>query len=200
MPFKPGVSGNPAGRKPGTHRRSTPGFEQLLAEIRTDLRDGGNGCKDGKAVDPRDLLIAVVSHSGFDVAIRVQAASIAIAYERARKTARHISSAIDLPAPQTVEEATRNIGELAALGAAGKIGLDEAGDLISYQRAYIEARVGLDIEGRMTELRQIVERLQASARPVDAVVIGGLGPLRGTDVLMPALNRPVNGGEPEDAS
>ena len=103
-----------------------------------------------------------------------------------------------MPIPVTVEDAVANIATINALAAAGKIGLDEAGDLANLAKSYIEAKVGLDIESQMIELRQIVEKLSTSARPVEATVVGGLGTMPGLEgVLMPALGPPANGGDPE---
>ena len=79
-------------------------------------------------------------------ALRITAASVLMPYRHSRMTARKISTPIDLPVPETVEQATANIAKISIMAAAGKIGLDEANDLVGYQRAYIEAHVGLDVE------------------------------------------------------
>jgi hypothetical protein len=194
MPFRPGQSGNPEGRKHGTRNRKT--LALAAAPIEAETLKGKNG---RKVVNALALLSSIALRSEVNLALRISAATALAPYQNARKAHRYIDRGFDLPAPATVEEATQNIAQLGTLAAAGKIGLDEANDLIGYQRAYIEARVGLDIEGQMLELRQIVEKLSSSARPVDAVVIGGLGPLPGTRIEMPVLNRSTNGGEPGDS-
>ena len=191
MVFKPGQSGNPGGRKPGTRNHKTLAAEQAIAA-------GAGGGRNGhKAVDPRDLLTSIVACAETNLALRMQAALGLMPYLHARKSTRYIDRVLDLPVPATVEEAAQNIAKLSSLAAAKTIGLDEMNDLIGAQKAYIEARVGLDIEGQMLELRQIIERLQASARPIDAVVVGGLPPLSGTNILMPPLGQATNSGDSE---
>ena len=151
-------------------------------------------------LDPAVYLSAVVSHREAPASLRIQAAAVLMPFRHSRMTARYLRTPIDLPPPATVEEATANIGKISALAAAGQLGLDEANDLAGLQKSYIEAKVGLDIEGQMLELRQIVERLSTSARPVDATILGGLPRLPGTAIDMPALSPPANGGEPEAGS
>jgi hypothetical protein len=149
-------------------------------------------------LDPAVYLQTVVSHRKAPASLRIQAAAVLMPYRHSRMTARYMRTPIDLPPPATVEEATTNIGKIGALAAAGKLGLDEANDLAGLQKSYIEAKVGLDIESQMVELRQIVEKLSASARPVEAMISGGLPVPPGWEgVKMPALSPPVNGGESE---
>lgn len=147
-------------------------------------------------LDPAVYLQTVVSHRKAPASLRIQAAAVLMPYRHSRRTARCILTPIDLPPPATVEEATANIGKISALAAAGKVGLDEANDLAGLQKSYIEAKVGLDIEGQMLELRQIVERLSASAaHTVDAVVSGGLPLLPGAQV-----RPPLHPGKSEDSA
>ena len=191
MVFKPGQSGNPAGRAPGTRNRKTLAAEQAVEVAATKDKNGRD------VVDPRDLT-SIVSCAETNVALQITAATALLPYLYLRKTARSIDRAFDLPVPATVEHATENIAKISTLAAAGKVGLDEVNDLVGYQRAFIEAKVGLDIEGQMLELRQIVEKLSVSARPVDAVVVGGLPPLPGTRISLPNLSG--NGDDPEAGS
>ena len=117
-------------------------------------------------LDPSVFLHSVVSHRRAPAALRIQAAAVLMPYRHSRRTARCILAPLDLPVATTVEQATENIAKISTMAAAGKVGLDEANDLVGYQKAFIEAKVGLDIEGQMLELRQIVERLSASAGPL----------------------------------
>ena len=192
MTFRPGQSGNPTGRKPGSLGKKTLALAEKPIEAATTEDENGR-----KVVNSLELLASIVSRTEVNLALRISAASALAPYQHSRKSTRYIDRTIDLPIPATVEEATANIAKLSALAAAKTIGLDEMADLIGAQKAYIEARVGLDIEGQMAELRQMIERLQGSAaRTIDATVVGGLGPLPGTRIEMPAL---ANGnGEPED--
>ena len=59
---------------------------------------------------------------------------------------RKITTPVDLPEPDTVEQAVANTAKITALAAAGTIGLDEATDLANLQKSYVELKVGLDIE------------------------------------------------------
>jgi hypothetical protein len=193
--FKPGVSGNPKGRAPGTRNRKTLAAGQAIDAAATKDKNGR------KVVDPRDLLTSIVSSTETNPALRISAATALLPYLYLRKTARYIDRTIELPVPQSVEEAAANIARLASLAAEKVIGLDEMESLVNAQRAYVEVRIGLDVENRMTELRELVERVAASARPVDAVISGGLPRMPGhEDVLLPVFAPPTNGGEPEDAS
>lgn len=186
MPFSPGRSGNPGGRKSGSRNRKTVHADMAMRELENLPTD----------LDPAVYLQAVVSHRKAPAALRIQASAILMPFRHSRMTARYLRTPIDLPPPVNVEEAVANIGKISALAAAGQLGLDEANDLAGLQKSYIEAKVGLDIEGQMLELRQIVERLSTSARPVDAVVVGGLSPLPGTNISMPRLSGPpANGGD-----
>lgn len=192
MPFRPGQSGNPSGRKPGSLGKKTLAAAANPIEAETTTDENGR-----KVVDPLVLLSTIASNTDANLALRISAASALAPYRHSRKSARYLDRAIDLPAPATVEEATANIAKLASLAAAKTIALDEMNDLIGAQKSFIEAKVGLDIEGQMLELRQIVEKLSAAARPAEATIVGGLPRLPGTRIAMPALGAPANGGDPE---
>ena len=148
MPFRPGQSGNPAGRKPGSRGKKTLAAEQAIEVAATKDKNGR------KVVDALELLSAIVSCAETNVALRISAASALAPYQHSRKSARYLDRVIELPAPATVEQATANIAKLSALAAAKTIALDEMNDLIGAQKSFIEAKVGLDIEGQMLELRQ----------------------------------------------
>jgi hypothetical protein len=64
---------------------------------------------------------------------------------------RYITTKIDLPIVSTVEEATACIAQIGSLAAAGKLALDEANDLVGYQKAFIEAKIGTDPEQRLLD-------------------------------------------------
>lgn len=180
MVFKPGQSGNPQGRRPKIKKKV------LLA-----VSIGGGD------VDELDLLSAIVSHPEIDPHMRMQAAGLLAPYRHA-KMARWVEEAIDVPTSSTVEEATAAIARISSMARVKRISLETANDLISQEKSFIEAKVGLDIEGQMAELRQIVEKLSAaSVHTVEATILGGLPSLPGTRISMPALSAPVNGDDSE---
>jgi hypothetical protein len=133
MPFKPGQSGNPRGRTPGAVVPKITLQAAALAAAKGD-------------VDSLAFLRLVVSAEQLDVSARLTAAGLLAPYEHSRKTRRKITEPLDLPKPATVEQAIENIAEIGKLAAAGKIGLDEANDLVGHQKAFVEAKVGTDIE------------------------------------------------------
>jgi hypothetical protein len=187
MPFRPGQSGNPAGRKPGALGKKTLALAEKPIEVATTRGKNGR-----KVADSLELLSQIVARTEVNLALRISAASALAPYQHVRKSTRYIDRVLDLPCPTSVEEATANIARLGTLAAAKTIALDEMNDLIGAQKAFIEAKIGSNVEAQMAELRQMIERLQGSAaRTIDATVVGGLGPLPGTNITMPIL---ANGG------
>jgi hypothetical protein len=157
------VSGNLAGRppqKPGEKRPHRKKIELVITP------GGGD-------VDELDLLSAIVSHPDIDVRTRMGAAS-ALARYRHPPAPRKISKPVDIPASETVEQATLSIGKIASLAAAGEIGLDEGGDLVKFFEAFITARTEQDLEAR---LRLVEDLLERDPPPAMVEVSGGLPPL-----------------------
>jgi hypothetical protein len=138
----------------------------------------------GGNVNELDLLSSIVSHKDVDLHMRMTAAGILARY-RHPYASRHVSKPLGLTIPQTVEDAVGNIARIGTMAANDEISIDEGRDLIDFQKAYIEAKVGGDLEDRMVELEAIVAR----AVPSVAVTIEqGLPPLPGADVIMPRLD------------
>ena len=132
--WKLGESGNRAGRPKGAKGLKTLAKEYdavaaKAAAAKTDAE--ANGTK----VDLLAFLSTVATDVGLNVAVRIQAAGMALPFLYAKKTARYLSSAIKLPQPKSVEDATANIAKISTLAAAGKIGLDEANDLVGLQKS-----------------------------------------------------------------
>jgi hypothetical protein len=178
MPWGPGESGNPKGRKVGW-RKPKQKLSLKQAAVRGDA-------------DALAFLSAVLADDRAGTPFRIQAAGLLLPYQRARVTARFIREEIDLPVSTTVEQATETIAKIGSLAAAGKLGLDEANDLVGHQKAYIEAAVGTDLEAQIAELRETVQKLSASSRALDVTVLGGLPNLPGSRVEMPTLRGPEN--------
>src|SRR5262249_33692002 len=139
MTFKPGESGNPRGRVLGSRNRPKTNLVLRLLKDRVDT-------------DPLDLLSAVVTKADAPLELRIQCAGLLAPYQHARCTTRYIKRKIKPPVVPTVEEATDCIARIGALAAAGKLGLDEATDLVNMQRAFIESKTATDVERRVLEI------------------------------------------------
>lgn len=191
MPFRPGQSGNPGGRKPGALGKKTLAAQQAIDVVTTEDANGR------KVVDALELLSAIVSAPETNVALRISAASALAPYQHSRKASRYIEHTIDLPAPTTVEQATENIAKLASLAAAKTIALDEMNDLIGAQKAFIDARSDTETELRLANIERLL-REHPHLSAIDMQVIGGLPGLPGTSILMPppAMRIKPGNGEP----
>src|SRR6516165_2052077 len=177
MTFKPGQSGNPKGRTPGRRNAKTRAVLEKL-----------NGVADALA-----LLGEMVASAEAPLALRVTAATALAPYQYP-KAPRLLRKKIDLPAPTTIEEATACIAQIGVLAAARRIGLDEANDLVNFQKAYIEAKIGTDLEQRMLVIEQALQNANIN---LGVTVSGGLPVLPGTQIDMPQLTAPPpdgNGG------
>ena len=192
MPYRLGQSGNPRGRPVGSRKRPTA----LVLRIMKERND----------TDPLALLSTIVTTAEAPLELRVQAAGMLAPYTHSRCTARYIGKKIDLPVVETVEQATACIAQIGALAAAGKLALDEANDLVGYQKAFIEAKIGTDLEQRMLVIEQALQNANIN---LGVTVQGGLPVPPGCeDVIMPQLTAaprngagrddgPVLGGDPD---
>jgi len=158
MPYKPGESGNPRGRVPGSRNRPKTNLVLRLLKDRADT-------------DPLDLLSAVVTRADAPLELRVQCAGLLAPYQHARCTTRYIKHKIKLPVVSTVEEATDCIARIGVLAAAGKLGLDEATDLVNMQRAFIESKTATDVERRVLEIEAALANANLN---LGVTVAGGL--------------------------
>jgi hypothetical protein len=136
------------------------------------------------AADALEFFAVVIARKDIPLSLRLQAAGLLAPFQHSRRVSRPITKPIDLPIASTVEQATQIIAQLGALAAAGKIGLDEANDLVGHQKAYIEARVTTDTEARLDAIEKALERLAPS---VEIEVSGGMPDLPGTDLILPRL-------------
>jgi hypothetical protein len=188
MTFKPGQSGNPKGRTPGRRNAKTRAVLEKL-----------NGVADALA-----LLGEMVASAEAPLALRVTAATALAPYQYP-KAPRLLRKKIDLPEPVTIEDATANIARIGVFAAARRIGLDEANDLVNFQKAYIEARIGCELEQRIATLEHALQNAHIN---LGVSVVGGMPPLPGTTIDMPQLTAapsrnerdradgPVLGGDP----
>jgi hypothetical protein len=171
MTFKPGQSGNPRARLPGSRNRKKTALVLRILKGRGDT-------------DPLDLLSAIVTCAEAPLELRVQAVGMRAPYQHSRCTARYIGKKIDLPVVETVEQATACIAQIGALAAAGKLALDEANDLVGYQKAFIEAKIGTELEQRIAVIELALQRANIN---LGVAVEGGMPVMRGCEnVKVPA--------------
>jgi hypothetical protein len=91
-----------------------------------------------------------------DEGIRIAAATALAPYQfskwQSSPVPRYIETPVDLPEPETVEQATQQIAHLGTLLASGQIELDFHAALVASRRAWIESRIGSDLEARILAL------------------------------------------------
>jgi len=167
MTFKPGQSGNPKGPTPGRPNAKTRAVLEKL-----------NGVADSLA-----LLGEMVASSETPLSLCMHAA-IGLAPYQYPKAPRLLRKKIDLPEPATIEDATANLARIGALAAARRIGLDEASDLANLQKAFIEAKIGTELEQRITTIELALTKANLN---LGIAVQGGMPVMPGhEDVIMPA--------------
>jgi hypothetical protein len=127
--FKPGQSGNPRGKPKGARHHATRIVEQLLD-------------KDAKllAVKARDMALA-----GDTVALR-------LCLERLCPPRRNRPLNLDLPAIETLADASAAVSKVIASMAAGELTPDEAGSVIALVDAKRRILVDVDLEARVAAL------------------------------------------------
>jgi hypothetical protein len=132
--------------------------------------------------DPAEFLTAVMESPQALPALRLHAAAVLMPFRYGRVTTRPISKAVEIPAPQTVQDALDNISQVSALAAARYIGLDEASDLIGFQKSFIEAKATTELEERVLAVENA---LKERAPIVEVEVKSDLPSLPGTQIAMP---------------
>jgi hypothetical protein len=167
--WKPGVSGNPKGRAPGTRNRRTQEIWDKL-EARGDL-------------DPAEFLSSIVHNEKTDASLRVTAAGLLMPYKYSKLGLEpqpaplvYVAETVELPHPHaaTVAHTLENIEHVSQLRRTGKLDQDTADRLVAEQRIL---RDGLIEEQKL---------LFAQGGPKDQTirVLGGLPPLPGTNIDM----------------
>jgi hypothetical protein len=127
--FKPGESGNPAGRPPGARNKTTRAVEELL--------DGEAETLTRKAVD--------MAKAGDIQALRICLDRIA----PARKD-RYVP--IDLPALDSAADAVKASAVIVAALSAGDLSPSEASELSKLVGNYVTALTAADFEKRLAQL------------------------------------------------
>ena len=160
--WAPGVSGNPAGRKPGSYTKRNEEMFQRLAK-RGDR-------------DPADILSEIASDEAERKELRIQAAAALLPYRYAKHGLLpappplvYVEHPVELPHPHATEirQVIENLEYLSALRRDGKLDLAAADALISDMRLVRDA---LEMEAKL---------LLAQGGPRDSTIriVGGLPPL-----------------------
>jgi hypothetical protein len=170
--YKPGQSGNPAGRKP---------LKKILRNVPPKF------AKDFKAID---LVASIAQYDAVPLQQRAAAAMFVASYQELKPSERTIED-LQLPKPTSVAIATENIAEIAHAVTSGKLSPDMAPKVIAPQKDFIDAVVGSNLEQRLAALEQAAER---NPLMVKTVVLGGLPKLPGTAITMPELGSPSSDG------
>jgi Family of unknown function (DUF5681) len=127
--FKPGQSGNPRGKPKGTRHRATRIVEQLLDQDAKLLAERA-----------RDMALA-----GDTVALR-------LCLERLCPPRKGRPVTLDLPAIETLADASAAVSRVIASTAAGELTPDEAGSVIALIDAKRRILADVDLEARVTAL------------------------------------------------
>jgi hypothetical protein len=135
MTFKPGQSGNPAGKPPGARNRTTRAVEELL--------DGEADTLTRKAIE--------LAKAGDMQALRLCLDRIA----PARKD-RYVP--IDLPALDSAADAVKASAVIMAALSAGDLSPSEASELSKLVGNYVTALTAADFEKRLAQLETAAAR------------------------------------------
>jgi hypothetical protein len=169
MTFQPGHTFSP-GRRHGSRNKRT-------AEIFHRLESRGD-------IDPADLLSSIVTNPQEAQELRIQAAGLLMPYKYGKHGSipplRYIDEPVQLPEPQTIEQANRNIAYISNLKAQGLIDLDFANSLIADNTTIANNLIAEE------ELRFKIN--PPETRDTTIRIEGGLPALPGTNISMPVLN------------
>jgi hypothetical protein len=177
MGYKPGQSGNPKGRPPG--RRGLDAGALFVLRVEREK------C-------PVAFLEAVTANNAVPLQTRTQAAGLLLPYKAPRCTERFISKPIDLPVSTDAVQAKANITAIKALAAAGRLGLDEANDLIAMEVKVIEAYAVVEMQ---IDLQATERAFLDNPPPLEVEVAGGLPVAPGMEgVRMPPRKLPLPRG------
>src|SRR5262245_9652388 len=169
MTFQPGHTFSPGRRHGSRNKRTEEIFNRL--ENRGDL-------------DPADLLSTIVTNTEEPKELRIQAAGLLMPYKYGKHGSipplRYINEPVQLPEPQTIEQANKNIAYISNLKAQGLIDLDFANSLIADNTTIANNLIAEE------ELKFKIS--PPETRDPTITVVGGLPALPGTDITMPVLN------------
>jgi hypothetical protein len=135
MTFKPGQSGNPAGKPPGARNRTTRAVEELL--------DGEADTLTRKAIE--------LAKAGDMQALR-------LCLDRIAPTRKDRYVPIDLPALDSAADAVKASAVIMAALSAGDLSPSEASELSKLVGNYVTALTAADFEKRLAQLETAAAR------------------------------------------
>jgi hypothetical protein len=135
MTFKPGQSGNPAGKPPGARNRTTRAVEELL--------DGEADTLTRKAIE--------LAKAGDMQALR-------LCLDRIAPTRKDRYVPIDLPALDSAADAVKASAVIMAALSAGDLSPSEASELSKLVGNYVAALTAADFEKRLAQLETAAAR------------------------------------------
>src|SRR6516162_8229353 len=145
-------------------------------ELRYRLQNRGDA-------DPADFCSQIVSSPDEPTELKLQAANFLLPYLYPKRgavaTPRYIDEPIDLPIPETIEQANKNIAYISNLKAQGVIDLDFANSLIADNTTIANNLIAEE------ELRYKIS--PPETRDTTIQITGGLPALPGTSITMPVL-------------
>src|SRR6516164_3288803 len=173
--FQPGNTES-TGRPPGSPNKRTN-------ELRYRLQNRGD-------VDPADFCSQIVSSPNEPTELKLAAANYLLPYLYPKRgavaTPRYIDEPIQLPEPQTIEQANKNIAYISNLKAQGLIDLDFANSLIADNTTIANNLIAEE------ELKFKIS--PPETRDTTITITGGLPPLPGTRIDMPMLDGHATNG------
>src|SRR5262245_42024511 len=157
--------------------RPTGAPNKRTNELRYRLQNRGD-------VDPADFCSSIVSNPNEPTELKLAAANYLLPYLYSKRgavaTPRYIDEPVQLPEPQTIEQANKNIAYISNLKAQGLIDLDFANSLIADNTTIANNLIAEE------ELKFKIS--PPETRDTTITITGGLPALPGTRIDMPQLN------------
>jgi hypothetical protein len=178
MVFKPGQSGNPAGKKP---------LKKILRSL--------NGI-DPNTVRGLGLVAAIANRTSIPAQTRLTAASTLAMHQEVKAADRIDPALAVLGEPTTAQEALDQMAKIMASATAGRTGAEAAQKLMAMRETFIAAHVGVHVEMEFAAIQEELDRMRAANAKIieeQSEIIGGLPdlPVREGEptVIMPKFKR-----------
>ena len=133
--FKPGQSGNPAGKPKGTRNATTLALEALL---------------DGQA--------SALTQKAINLALAGDMAALRLCLDRILPPRKDSPVAFDLPEMKTLNDAVPAMGALVKAVGQGELTPTEAGELTKMVQAFAKIIETADLEERVRKLEEAIDK------------------------------------------
>jgi Family of unknown function (DUF5681) len=133
--FKPGQSGNPAGKPKGTRNATTLALEALL---------------DGQA--------SALTQKAINLALAGDMAALRLCLDRILPPRKDSPVAFDLPEMKTLNDAVPVMGTLVKAVGQGELTLTEAGELTKMVQAFAKIIETAELEDRVRKLEEAIDK------------------------------------------